>query len=128
MTLSILGIGTATPATIVSQDEALGLAQVLCCRTSEQLTWVPLMYTQTGINNRHITLPRPLIDDVLHSTRNSGSVFLPTGALDDEGPTTAQRMAIYSADAGPLALRAAASALEESGLNAAQVTHLVTVS
>jgi predicted naringenin-chalcone synthase len=128
MTLAILGIGTATPATVVTQNEALGLAQVLCCRTSEQLTWVPLMYTQTGIDSRHVTLPRPLIDDVLHSTRHSGSVFLPTGDIDDEGPTTAQRMAIYSADSGPLALRATASALEESGLNPAQVTHLVTVS
>jgi predicted naringenin-chalcone synthase len=128
MTLSLLGIGTATPATTVTQDEALGLAQALCCRTDEQLTWVPLMYTQTGIHKRHVTLPRALIDDVLHKTTHSGSVFLPTGAIDDEGPTTGQRMAIYSADAGPLAVRAARSAIADSGLKAEQVTHLVTVS
>ncbi len=128
MTLEILGIGTAVPETIITQNEALGLARVLCCRTSEQMTWVPLMYTQTGIRTRHLTLPRDLIDDVLQDTRHSGSVYLPTGSIDDQGPTTAQRMAIYAEEAGPLALRAAASALEESGVDPGRVTHLVTVS
>src|SRR5262249_51103804 len=128
MSFAILGMGTAVPAATLTQDEALGLARVLCCRTPEQNTWVPLMYTQTQIDRRHFTLPRQLIDDVLHGTRNSGSVFLPTGRPDDAGPTTGQRMSFYAEDAGPLALRAAQAGLEQARLRPDEVTHLVTVS
>src|SRR6266542_2190383 len=103
MSFAILGMGTAVPAATLTQEEALGLARVLCCRTQEQNTWVPLMYTQTAIDTRHFTLPRQLIDDVLAGTQHSGSVFLPTGRLDDAGPTTGQRLRIYAEDAGPLA-------------------------
>jgi alpha-pyrone synthase len=128
MTLAIRGLGTAVPDSRLTQEEALGLAKVLCCRTSEQMTWVPLMYTQTGIDARHLTLPRALIDDVLNGTRHSGSVFLPSDSPEDQGPTTAQRMAIYDEDAGPLALRAARQALLQSREAPERVTHLVTVS
>jgi predicted naringenin-chalcone synthase len=124
----IRGMGTAVPATTLTQGEALAVARVLCCRTPEQNTWVPLMYQQTGIDTRHLTLPRSLVDDVLAGTRESGSVFLPTGRPDDSGPTTGQRMQIYAADAGPLALRAARRAVEQSGLRPGDFTHLVTVS
>src|SRR2546427_396549 len=103
-------------------------ARVLCCRTQEQMTWVPLMYTQTGIQTRNFSLPRALIDDVLRGTRDSGSIFLPTESPDDRGPTTAQRMAVYAEDSKELALTAARSALAESGEAPDRITHLVTVS
>jgi predicted naringenin-chalcone synthase len=128
MSFAILGLGTAVPAATLTQEEALGLARVLCCRTPEQNTWVPLMYAQTDIDTRHFTLPRQLIDDVLAGTRHSGSIFLPTGRLDDAGPTTGQRMRVYAQDAGPLALQAARAALDQARLRPEQVTHLVTVS
>jgi predicted naringenin-chalcone synthase len=86
------------------------------------------MYNQTGIQKRHNSLPRALIDDVLQGTRDSDSIFLPTGSPDDLGPTTGQRMAVYAADAGPLALTAAHTALTHARLTAGRVTHLVTVS
>ena len=128
MSFVILGIGTAVPVATISQEEALGLARVLCCRTPEQNTWIPLMYTQTEIDNRHFTLPRQVIDDVLAGTRDSGSIFLPTGRPDDAGPTTGQRMRVYAEDSGPLALRAARGALEQARLRPGDVTQLVTVS
>ncbi len=128
MTLAIRGLGTAVPACSMTQEEALGLARVCCCRTNEQLTWVPLMYAQTGIDSRQLVLPRAAVDDVLHGTHDSGSVFVPTGEGDDHGPTTGQRMAIYTEEAAPLAVRAAAAALAESGLPGDAITHLVTVS
>jgi predicted naringenin-chalcone synthase len=128
MSFAIRGMGTAVPVASVTQEEALGLARVLCCRTPEQNTWVPLMYTHTGIGRRHFSLPRQVIDDVLNGTRASGSVFLPTGEPGDAGPTTGQRMEIYARDAGPLALEAATQALEEARLRPVAVTHLVTVS
>jgi predicted naringenin-chalcone synthase len=128
MGFAILGMGTAVPATIIDQEEALRIARSLCCRTDEQATWLPTMYGQTGISSRHLVLGTDVITDVLDGTRLSQSVFLPTGAPDDQGPTTGQRMAHYRDGVGPLALRAARQALECSGLCAADITHLVTVS
>jgi predicted naringenin-chalcone synthase len=128
MTLSILGIGTAVPDTLLSQADAFGIARWLCCRTKEHETWLPSMYDGTGINTRHICLGAGVVRDVLDGTRHSGSVFLPTGRPDDRGPTTAQRMEHYAASAPPLALTASRTALDRSGLPPSAITHLITVS
>ncbi len=128
MSLTILGLGTAVPPTRVTQDEAAGIARSLCCRTAEQETWLPLMYQHTGIHSRHLAFDRQVVEDVLHGTAHSQSIFLPTGREDDRGPTTGQRMRVYTAEARPLALHAARQALDQAQLNASAITHLVTVS
>ncbi len=128
MSLAILSIGTALPNTIISQRDASDIARFLCCRTPEQETWLPTMYDQTGIQTRHLALGADVIRDLATGTRASGSVFLPNGRDDDCGPTTAQRMEHYTRLAPPLAVTAARSALERSGQEAVDVTHLVTVS
>jgi predicted naringenin-chalcone synthase len=128
VSLAILGLGTALPATLIDQDDALRIAKSLCCRTAEQVTWLPTMYGHTAIERRHLVLGQDVVRDVIDGTRHSGSPFLPTGAADDCGPTTAERMEHYVASAGPLALRAVRQALEQSGVPAATLTHLVTVS
>ena len=128
MALAILGLGTAVPATRVSQQDAKRVARSVCCRTPEQATWLPAVYDQTGIEHRFQCLGRDVVDDVLQGTRNSGSIFLPSGQADDAGPTTAQRLHIYQQEAPPLALAAARQALARSGLRTAELTHLVTVS
>jgi predicted naringenin-chalcone synthase len=128
MSFAILGLGTALPSSVVGQDEALGIARSLCCRTEEQATWLPAMYGHAGIDRRHVVYSPELIRDVLEGTRDSGSVFLPTGEPDDRGPTTSQRMQHYVKLAPPLAVRASREALAKSGLPTRDVTHLVTVS
>lgn len=128
MSFAILGIGTAVPTTIISQRDASDIAKSLCCRTAEQETWLPTMYDQTGIRTRHFALGADLVRDVIQGTRLSGSVFLPNGRDDDCGPTTGQRMEHYTRLAPPLALEATRAALANSGLAAADITHLVTVS
>jgi predicted naringenin-chalcone synthase len=128
MSFAIMGLGTAVPDTRVTQEETSGIARSLCCRTREQETWLPLMYEHTGIRSRHLAFPRLLVDDILHGTTFSQSVFLPTGREDDRGPTTGQRMQHYASEAGPLALRAARLALDQSSLTADTITHLITVS
>src|SRR5947207_1718150 len=128
MTLALVGLGTALPATVIDQDEALSIARSLCCRTDEQATWLPAMYGHTGIERRHLVLRPDVVRDVLDGTKYSGSVFLPTGADDDRGPTTRQRLEHYEEAAGALALTAARRALEQGGRPARAVTHLVTVS
>jgi predicted naringenin-chalcone synthase len=128
MSFAILGLGTAVPPTRVTQEAAAGIARSLCCRTAEQETWLPLMYQHTGIQSRHLAFDRQVVEDVLHGTTNSQSIFLPTGRDDDRGPTTAERMRVYFEEAGPLALRAARQALTQASLDAEAITHLVTVS
>jgi alpha-pyrone synthase len=128
MSFAILGLGKAVPPARMTQPEAKRIAQVLCCRSNEQMTWLPLMYEQTGIERRHIALGASLIRDLLDGTRHSGSVFLPKDAADDRGPTTAERMELYAQLAGPLAVEASRQALAEASWKAEQITHLVTVS
>jgi predicted naringenin-chalcone synthase len=127
MTLAICSIGTALPGTVYDQEEGLRIARSLCCRTDEQATWLPTMYRGTQINKRHMVLPRALVDDVLGGTQNSGSIFLPTGAADDRGPSTGQRMAVYEREMGPLAVAAARQALQRGRMKADRLTHLITV-
>jgi predicted naringenin-chalcone synthase len=128
MAFALLGIGTSIPSTVYDQAEGLFIAKALCCSTSEQVTWLPTMYQGTGISKRHMVLPRSLVDDVLHGTRDSRSVYLPTGEAQDCGPTTAQRMQTYQEESGMLARQATAAALRQSGVASAELTHLVTVS
>jgi predicted naringenin-chalcone synthase len=128
MSLAILGLGTALPPTRVDQAEAVAIAKAVCSRTEQQAGLLPVFYRLTGIETRHLALDPQVVRDTLDGTCDSGSVFLPTGADDDHGPTTRQRMEHYVRHAGPLALTAARQALERSGLPAAGITHLVTVS
>jgi predicted naringenin-chalcone synthase len=128
MSFAILGVGTALPATAVPQAEAMRIARMIGCRTEEQADLLPGLYRQTAIDRRHLSFDRAVVDDVLHGTHTTGSVFLPRGTSDDRGPTTRQRMEHYVRTAGPLALRAAGQALAHSGLAPDAITHLVTVS
>ena len=69
-----------------------------------------------------------IIADVMNGTKHSGSVFLPTGVPTISGPTTGQRMQHYAELAPPLAVAASVEAVRRCGLDAAELTHLVTVS
>jgi len=128
MSFAIQGLGPALPPTVINQHDASAIVRSLCCRTAEHETWLPVMFDQTGIHTRHFALGADLVHDLIHGTRHSASVFLPDGTDDDRGPTTGQRMEHYARLAPPLALAAARAAVARSGLAAADVTHLVTVS
>ena len=128
MSLAILGLGTAQPDAVIAQPDALRIAQALGRPTNEQSTWLPSMYDGSGVAARHTALGEAVLRDVLDGSNHTGSPFLPTGRPGDRGPTTAQRMAHFAELAPPLAVRAAAAALRPSGLAAADLTHIVTVS
>ncbi len=128
MSLAIVGLGTALPPTLVTQTDALQLAKMICCRTEDQADLLLSLHRQTGIATRHLAFPREVVADVLEGTRKTDSVFLPGCDEDDRGPTTRQRMEHYVQLAGPLAVRAARDALEDSALPPGEFSHLVTVS
>ncbi|HLJ98109.1 MAG TPA: type III polyketide synthase [Gemmataceae bacterium] len=128
MSLALLGIGTALPATAITQAEAVRIAEAICCRTEEQADLLPALYRQSGIRSRHLAFSQEIMADVLHGTRHSGSVFLPQDHEDAPGPTTSQRMQHYAEEAGPLAVEAARRALREAAVDPRSLSHLVTVS
>lgn len=128
MSLAILGLGTAVPEAYVDQGIAAAITAGLCCRTAEHRTWLPLIYSQSGIHGRHLVFDQAVIDDVVNGTRHSGSPFLPSGAADDAGPTTAVRMREYRRHAGRLAAQSSRLALQAAEVAPRRITHLVTVS
>ncbi|OWK36477.1 type III polyketide synthase [Fimbriiglobus ruber] len=128
MSFALLGIGTALPPGQLRQDEALGCARALGGPALAAATWLPAVYSHSGIKTRHQVLGRRLVDDLLNTTRESQSAFLPTESTPGLGPTTGTRMRAYAAEAPALAVRAAKIAVGESGVSPGAITHLVTVS
>lgn len=128
MSLEILGIGTANPGSSVSADDGLAIARLLAGPDVRTSTWLGPIYANSGVKRRFQAIGFLAMMDALNGTNETGSPFLPTAANEGVGPTTAERMAAYAAEAPPLALRASAQALVESGLAPEAVTHLVTVS
>jgi alpha-pyrone synthase len=128
MSLAIAGLGTALPATKITQEEAARIAQVLCGRSIELPNRLQAVYRQTGIGHRYISHGADVVRDLLEGSCHSQSVFLPQVSSQQGGPTTGQRMTLYSQTAAPLAIQAARRALVQSQLNPDEITHLVTVS
>jgi predicted naringenin-chalcone synthase len=128
MSLSILSVGTALPPSRVTQAESVRIAQAFAGMKEDQDNFLSSLYQHSTIATRHLAFEQEVVCDILRGTRRSGSVFLPRDDSDHPGPTTQERMQHYVEQAGPLAVRAARQALEESGLTPAEFTHLITVS
>ena len=122
MSLSILGIGTATPPRQIAQADAAMLAASFIDGPAPART-LAAIYRQTRIRARgSVLLEEP------GSRGYAQSFFSPASAEAPSGPTTAVRMQRYALEAGPLAVRAARQALADASLPAADITHLVTCS
>jgi predicted naringenin-chalcone synthase len=128
MSFAIHGLGTAHPPAAVTPEDGLALARVLAGADVRTSTWLGPIYTNAGVANRFQVIGGAVAHDILSGTTTSGSRFLPTPANEGVGPTTAERMAVFAEEAGPLAVRAASAALAESRFSPASITHLVTVS
>ncbi len=120
--LPFLGLGTAVPPFSIQQPAAAELASRLkVARGEERL--VSIAYRRSGVSSRHsVVLEGPVTDEVPQS-------FYPA-ALDDLdlGPTTGERIRRYEQEAAKLAGAAVTNALRDSGVAAAEITHLITVS
>ncbi|MFM8803204.1 MAG: type III polyketide synthase [Planctomycetia bacterium] len=123
MSLSILGIGTAAPKRQIAQADAATLAVGFANAEPGHERALAAIYRQTRIRTRGSVLLEEPGDKPFAQT-----FFPPADTEGAGGPSTADRMARYAADAGPLALAAAPAALARGGIDAADVTHLVTCS
>lgn len=128
MSFAIHGLGTANPPDAVTSADGLGLARKLAGADVRTSTWLIPVYEKSGVERRFQVIGGSVVRDVLDGEDRVSSPFYPTPARDNVGPTTAERMTMYTAEAGPLALRAAARAVAESGFAPESFTHLVTVS
>jgi predicted naringenin-chalcone synthase len=128
MSFEILGLGTANPPASVTADEGLAIARLLAAEDVRTSTWLGPIYANAGVRRRFQVIGFLAMKDALHGTNETNSPFLPTSDNEGVGPTTTERMQAYAREAGPLVVRASASALAESGLPAAALTHLITVS
>ncbi len=121
MASSIIGLGTSLPASLVSQSHALILAKELCCQTERQAKVLEQVYLKSGVLTRSTVLQAEVEPSV-------PNFFQPPTTKGGAGPTTAQRMALYEMQAGPLATTACRAALHHAKIKAEAITHLVTVS
>jgi predicted naringenin-chalcone synthase len=128
MSLVLYGLGTAHPPDPVTPDDGLRIARFLAGPDVRTSTWLAPVYANAGIARRYQVIGGQVVRDIFEGTTVSGSPFLPTPANEGVGPTTGERMRVYAAEAGPLAVRAAKAAVAESGFVPDSFTHLVTVS
>ncbi len=124
MKLHLSGLGTAVPPSVMQQTEAGESSPAYCAADARQARMLRILYGRSGVETRNSVLLR-----AEQGTLQERMPFYPAASgPEDRGPTTGQRMAVYEAEAPPLAEAAARQALEDSSTPADAITHLVTVS
>jgi predicted naringenin-chalcone synthase len=118
MTASILGLGTAVPATRLTQDEVRGFlaAQPGLDRRARRI--LDAAFDAAAIDTRHTVLAQLAGGGGLHV--REGDLLL--------SPSTAARNDEFRRAAPPLFAEASRRALAEAGVMPDEVTHVVTVS
>jgi predicted naringenin-chalcone synthase len=121
--MRVLGLGTALPPGSIAQSGAAEIGRMLMARDDRQGRLVDALFRRSGVERRSSVLLRGGDADAPVQ-----DFYAPPRDDLDRGPGTGERMLRYEAEAGPLAARAAALGLADAGLEAAAVTHLITVS
>jgi len=127
MTIQILGIGCASPNNSLIQSELADVAYNLSARDSCSARALSELYRLTGVAKRGSVLLHDESADGLYKFYANSSERIGDSAIN-YGPSTAQRMQVYSENALSLAHRAGCTALENSAVRAEEITDLVTVS
>ena len=120
MPLTLHGIGTAVPTQQLSQAEAVEVAHRINAESPEQVRLMSRIYQKTKVLTRGSVL---LENDGVDAMSKERLSF-----YGSESPGTAERMQVFDAHAGGLALEAAAKALKDADISSGAITHLVTVS
>jgi predicted naringenin-chalcone synthase len=115
---AILGIGTAVPEYRLDQDEAAQRLAKALANDEKSARWAKKIFKQCGVETRYTCEPELLADRCR---------YLP-GAPAHDVPSTAERMNVYQRRCLPVSVEAAKKALNDSHVQAAEITHLITVS
>ncbi len=122
-TARLLGLGIATPSHSIMQCDAAKVAQDLHI-TERWHQALPALYRKSGVNRRGSVLLKS--GNEADSPRQT--FYRPSSTSHPRGPTTAERMEIFSKEAAPLLIKACTTALDNACTKPASITHLVTVS
>ena len=117
MTPSIRGLGLALPRNHATQASALALARRMWPYPESIDRVLDALYRRTGVATRNTILDLEAATPLALGASEGNMV-----------PTTAQRMASFDELAPPLAALASGRALADAAIDAAAITHLVTVS
>lgn len=118
MSTKILSIGTAVPTARLDQSRARDFfaAQPGADRLTARL--IGAAFDQSAIDHRY---------SVIGQIGSGGTLFSEDGELLSV-PSTGERNAVYRREAPPLSAAAARDALDRAGVDAAEITHVVTAS
>ncbi len=118
MSTKILSIGTAVPTARLDQWRARDFfaAQPGVDRLTARL--IGAAFDQSAIEHRY---------SVIGQIGSGGTLFSADGELLSV-PSTGERNAVYRREAPPLSAAAAREALDRAGVDAAEITHVVTAS
>ena len=108
MSMWITGIGTAVPPHRIAQADASAIAQQFSCTTAAQERLFQTMYRRSGVESR--------FSAVLEASE--GDLALRQSFFGVSDPSTQDRMRMYEAESGPLAVSAGNSALRDAGIPA----------
>ena len=118
------GFGLAVPEHSIAQADAVELIVGFNADTEDQARVLRELYRRAGVKRRHSV--------VLESAGEDGTVrqstYPPRSEQRPLGPTTSERMQSYEHHAGTLATMATQRALLAANVDAADITHLVSVS
>jgi predicted naringenin-chalcone synthase len=118
MSMIIAGIGTSLPRHWIAQADASQIAQQFSCDTPAQERLFHTIYRRAGVASRYSVV----------LTASDGELAARQSFFGAVEPTTLDRMRKYEEEAGGLAVNACRRALEDAGLPADRITHVVTVS
>jgi predicted naringenin-chalcone synthase len=124
MSFQIVGLGTAVPKEMVTQEDAARMAVELWGNQTDRVAMIPALYRRAGVRTRHSVV----LQSSTNGTPAAQSFYSAAEDRDDRGPSTGDRMRRYETDALELATRAAEDALDDAGWAADSISHLVTVS
>ncbi len=121
---AILGMGTAVPDFHFSQSDSTQIAELFFNGDERHRRLLPTLYKKATVERRYSVILQASEGDL----RDRQKLYAPVASSGDAGPGTAERMRFFEQCASHLALTAAQRSLEEAGVQAGQITHLVTVS
>ncbi len=127
MQAALLGIGTAIPPLSISRAESVAAARALCAEDDDHGELLSSLYRQSGVDTRQVVYRPDEFRYIVYGEGECDSPFIPKG-VGDRGPSTAERMERFEAEALPIALEACQAALKQAGVDPSAITHLVTVS
>ncbi len=121
---AILGIGTAVPECHFSQSDRTQIAEHFFNGDEQHRRLLPILYKKSTVKRRYSVILKASEGDL----RVRQKLYAPLTSPEDVGPGTAERLRFFEQYAGRLALRASQQSLKQAGVEAEEITHLVTVS